>query len=91
MKEIHRLVIPVLPQSRSAPSGVAAEGFYFVQDGKVHMCDEHGTRTGDGQDLGHGDNPRVIAGRMIKRIWEDGQGSDFDRPLGHAAYERWRY
>jgi len=90
MTEIHHLVIPVAPASRSNPEGLAVSGHYLVRDGAVVICDAEGVATGDRVKLKDGESHRVIAARLLKRAWEDSLSkSDFNRTLDHGHYARW--
>ena len=91
MSDVFHLVIPVVRQ-RGDDRGEAAAGWYRVVGNEVILTDEEGEPLGDRRTtIGEGDNPRVLAARMLKRKWEAQKPNDFFRPLGHHDYETWRY
>jgi hypothetical protein len=67
---------------RDGDAGAVEPGFYSVADGAVTMHDETGKPNGQRQQLGPGDDPHMVAGRMKRAAWIQARGeSNFNRPL----------
>ena len=66
--------------------GAASEGFYFVENGTVHMCDgPDGKPDGVSERVTVGGSERAVAGRLHRRAFEKERGEkDFDRPLNYS-------
>jgi hypothetical protein len=62
--------------------GAGEQGFYFVADGLLTMCDERGKSVAKPYRLNDGDNPHTIAGRLRLEAWRKAGGeNDFNRPI----------
>ena len=68
-------------------SGAGEIGFYFIEDGVLQMCNEHGRPTGAHHKLWSDDKPEGIARRFARDAWRKRtKESSFNRPLN---YQHW--
>jgi hypothetical protein len=97
MREIFQIYAQVSPCSDSEPTGVVTEGWYYIEDGTLTMCDPEGVviRGGiDGNRLTHklakGENPRTIAARLcLRRFYaQRDTNAEFHRRISPREYPR---
>jgi hypothetical protein len=86
MREIKSIWIQVAAPRPPDFPGAVEQGFYFVADGLLTMCDESGKPVGKPYRLNDGDEPHTIAGRLTRERWLKTSGaSDFNRPLNYPS------
>jgi hypothetical protein len=69
---------------RDGDAGGCEPGFYSVADGVLTMHDESGKPTGQRQQLGPGDDPHRIAGRLTRAAWISAIGEgNFNRRIDY--------
>ena len=86
--EVHEVVVEINPPSRKEPAGRTTRGHFIMVDGLLTMTDPHGhpAPDGDGKIYTHtlepADNPRVIASRLTKALYNALRGP---RPNGFGG------
>jgi hypothetical protein len=78
----------VTVQTRECIEGDAGEvvrGYYTVTDGVLTMCNEDGRPTGKPCKLQPGDDPRIVAKRLLRQQMLKAPASDFNRKI---TYQR---
>jgi hypothetical protein len=78
----------VTVQTRECIEGDAGEvvrGFYFVTGDTLKMCDEDGRPTSQPCKLQPGDDPRIVAKRLLRQQMLRAPASDFTRKI---TYQR---
>jgi hypothetical protein len=78
----------VTVQTRECIEGDAGEvvrGYYTVTDGALTMCNEDGKSTGKLCRLQPGDDPRIVATRLLRQQMLKQPVSDFNRKI---TYQR---
>ncbi len=85
-REVRSVWVQTRSPTGPGDCGAAEEGFYFVENGEVVMCDgPDGKPNGVSERVGAQGNPRAIASRLRRRAWEKESGaSDFGRPLNYS-------
>ncbi|WP_262048462.1 hypothetical protein [Bradyrhizobium sp. Bra78] len=80
----------VVAQPSGAPGdlGETVVCRYIVTEGVLRLCDEHGKGGGRRHILAPGEEPRRIASRMRREVWQRDR-TDFDRPLHQGAPRGW--
>jgi hypothetical protein len=71
--------------------GAAEQGWYFVKDGILKMCDKDGNPTGRTHHLELGENPMAIAMSLRRQAWLDASVADgavpgFNRSLKYRSF-----
>jgi hypothetical protein len=65
--------------------GAAEQGWYFIKDGILKMCDEDGNPTGRTHHISPGENPLAIAMSFRHAAWSaTSAASEFNRPLRYG-------
>jgi hypothetical protein len=66
----------VVAQPTGAPGdlGETVDCFYYVDDGVLWLCDEHGKAGEKSHVLAAGEEPRRVASRLRREAWEREQG-----------------
>jgi hypothetical protein len=65
---------------REDDPGAVEFGWWIVSDGRVHLVDQDGTKTGTSRSLPEGADPKLVATKMLRgKI--GARNSDFNRPL----------
>ena len=86
----HRIIIQIQPRSDNHP-GMVEEWWYRHEDDTVTLCDPTGAPTRDRRgkvyqkQLAVGEDPHVIAGRLLKQRWSDhgGDKRSFNAPINY--------
>jgi hypothetical protein len=78
----------VVRQPGGAPGdlGETVDAWYFVEHGRVTLCDAKGEGDGKPHTLADGDDPRRIASRLRRAIWQS-ERSPFSRPLHYRTFD----
>ena len=76
----------VVAQPSGAPDdlGETVACHYIVADGILRLCDEHGKGDGKRHTLAPDEEPRRVAGRLRREVWQRGR-SEFNRPIYQDA------
>jgi hypothetical protein len=76
------------PSGADGDMGSAEQGFYFLDDRTLRMCDQDGKPIGDAYKLEAGENPRAVASRLKRNAWNaENHATErvpgFSRPLNY--------
>jgi hypothetical protein len=80
----------VVAQPSGAPGdlGETVVCSYYVDDGVLWLCDEHGKGDDKPHVLTSGDDPRRVASRLRRAAWQSEEGrSAFNRPLNYRPFD----
>jgi hypothetical protein len=81
MTEIRQITITTASPLGDSPGAVEI-GFYRIDNDMVVMCDEAGRSTGKRLAIGSGDNPALIAARLLRDRWlQRCRDGDFNRKI----------
>lgn len=81
------MIIPFFITTRPGigSDGACEQGWYFIRDGILTMCDKDGNPTGRTHHLAPGENPLAIAQSLRRQAWlATSAASEFNRPLRYG-------
>jgi hypothetical protein len=86
MPEIREVFITTRDASPTDP-GAGELGFYFIENGILKMCNEHGKPNGITRKLWPGDDANRLARSFTRDAWRKrNKESDFNRPIRYGVW-----